>query len=97
MSQGAKAGALLAGGYPLVIVSEAAPAWRQGGAGGSWEHPVLNPGVTLPPLCWEGGGGFPFWGWLLLWPVPSPSCIEHRLVASWETHPRMGLCLLSGR
>lgn len=21
---------------------------------------MLTPGVTLPPLCWEGGGGFPF-------------------------------------
>lgn len=59
VSWGAKAGALLAGDYLSVIVSEAAPAPKERGAGGSWEHPVLCPGVTLPPR-WEGGVGFAF-------------------------------------
>lgn len=30
------------------------------GASGSWEHSMLTPGVTSPPLHWDGGGGLAF-------------------------------------
>lgn len=61
MSQGARAGALLAGHYLLVI-----------------------PGVTLPVLRGEGGGGFAF--------ESCCSCAPPRgLVAPWGT-PLLGQC-----